>query len=68
MGGPPPYFLTKNFFEDRPPPYLRVWMTGAPPYLKVSESAVALRENTQHAQDIAILISALLAKVPLEFL
>ena len=43
-------------------------MTGGPPYLKVSETAVALRENTQHAQDIAILISALLAKVPLEFL
>ena len=43
-------------------------MTGGPPYLKVSETAVTLRENTQHAQDIAILISALLVKVPLEFL
>ena len=25
----------KNFLGDRPPPYLRVWMTAPPPYLKV---------------------------------
>ena len=27
----------KNYFETGPPPYLKVWMTGAPdPYLKIS--------------------------------
>ena len=43
-GGPPPLFFDQNeaqlaknnFFGDRPtPPYLRVWMTGPSPYLKV---------------------------------
>ena len=40
--GAPSYFYTKlrpegqkKFFGDRPPPYLRVWMTGPHPYLKV---------------------------------
>ena len=36
--GRPHYFQTKlkKIFGDRPPPYLRVWMTGPPtPYLKV---------------------------------
>ena len=34
---PPPFFLYQtgarrsNFFLDRVPPYLRVWMTGPPP-------------------------------------
>ena len=43
-GGPgPPLFFDQNearraekkFLGDRPPPYLRVWMTAPPPYLKV---------------------------------
>ena len=40
-GAAPPYFWRpegrkKFFFGDRvPPPYLRVWMTGLPRYLKV---------------------------------
>ena len=42
--GPPPLFFDQNkaprtgkrFFGDRPlPPYLRVWLTGPPTYLKV---------------------------------
>ena len=40
---PPPLFLDQNeaqrgnkiFFRDRTPPYLRVWMTAPPSYLKV---------------------------------
>lgn len=38
-GGLPPPHPLRFFFGDRPPPptptFLKVWMTGLPPYLKV---------------------------------
>ena len=37
-GAGPPLFFDQNFFGDRPPPYLRVWMTG-PPLIWRSASA-----------------------------
>ena len=46
--GPTPYFWTKNFLIDRPPSYLRVWMTARLPLISRSGSGIVYWLKATH--------------------
>ena len=71
-GPPPPLFLDQtkgrrvenNFLTDRPPPYLRVWMTTPPPPPTSSQGLNPVALNCALYPDMIIIVTCIQPRPP----